>query len=128
MPRYTFRCDECGAEIIEEMTFAQRERFDPAAIEHDCVGGFAQVMRFAFARSMPEHFNHSLGTYLSSERAAKSELSRQSDEMSARMGFEHKYELVDPGDPASVGVTDAGMEATERRAVDEKRVEPKLYL
>ena len=73
---------------------------------------------------MPEHFNHSIGQYVSNESEAQSALSRQSDEMSERMGFTHKFELVDPSDPKTAGVTDAGLEATERRQREEGGTKP----
>lgn len=153
MPLYCFRCDECGHEHAAEMSFAQHAEFTATDRGHfpglgsdlpfsfaygpDTVewatskaagiacGQYRQVLRFSFARSMPEHFNHSLGTYVSNSGQAQSALSRQSDEMSARMGFDHTYELIDPSDAHAAGVTGEGLEATERRAVDDGRVETK---
>lgn len=138
MPTYKYQCDGCGAERLEVMTFAEHDKF--FAGEHwrsiECeksvqdwlCGWWRQVYDFQFSRGMAEHFNHSLGTHVSTERAANDNLKRLADENSARHGYDHQYELVDPRDKDSVGVTDQGLEATEKRAVDEGRVQPKLYL
>ena len=124
MPTYKFRCDECGVERIEVMSFKEHAAtrgnpghwlLDPAA---GCRGILKQVFDFQFHRGMPEHYNASLGARVSTPGQIQSALSRQSDEMSARMGFDHHYELVDPHDPQSAGVTEQGMEETRKRARD----------
>lgn len=110
------------------MTFEEHDRLHDAMagllIHVRCpdggLGHYQQVMSFHFNRSMPEHYNTSLGQYVSNEREAQSALSRASDEMSERMGFTHQYEFVDPTDPAAVGVTEEGLEATERVHHDSK--------
>lgn len=123
MPLYKFECDRCGEQDLREMTFEDHDIFKrlyPSGFAHaktHCITGvFKQVYDFHFTRPMPEHYNHSLGQRVSNTAQVTSALSRQSDEASARMGFDHHYELVDPQDPASVGATDTGLEETERRA------------
>ncbi len=71
---------------------------------------------FSIARvsSIQPHFNHSIGSYVNNRAELKSEFSRNSDEMSERMGFHVQYEPVDPIDlknsPESFGVTSEGLE------------------
>ena len=128
MPVYRYRCDGCGDEQLVPMSFREHEisKLDGGEMIHALsfrCGTYRQVLSFAFHRSMPEHFNSSLGTHISSSRQAKSALSRQSDEMAQRLGFTHSYEFIDPGDAASAGVNDKGMDATRARAVDEGRAD-----
>lgn len=130
MPLYTYRCEHCHEEMHLEMSFAEHDALPRDSMAHTpCLeqgymAYFKQVLSFAFHRGTPEHYNHSLDAYVSNDAQIRSELSRQSDEMSARMGFDHQYELVDPSDPASYGVTDEGMEATERVARNSGEIEP----
>lgn len=146
MPLYTFQCDRCrGVEAIA-MTFAEHDlwrlrEFHPHTLRgdfikrngnhtnrYDCGGELKQVFGVNFTRGIQEHFNPSLGKVVSSNAQVKSELSRQSAEMSERMGFEHNYELVDPSDPGAVGATEHGLEDTERALTDSGQRETKLYL
>ncbi len=153
MPTYRYRCNECGEESTLEMSFAAYDatrhllygHFPDSHLGHQpcpvvfkptnspfhkdrACGQYKQVLSFAFQRSMPEHFNHSLGARIPNTRTAKSVLSRASDEATARTGVPHSYEFVDPREPASIGVGEKGLEATERRAVEDGRVEAKKYL
>lgn len=115
MPLYTFRCASCSWECIEVMSFSEHTRHRPGT-HAGCGGQFDQVLSLNFHRSLPEHFNHSIGSYVSNSAGLTTELSRKSDEMSERMGFAVKYETVDPRD--TPGVSEHGLEATERRAFD----------
>lgn len=128
MPTYKYECSKCGDERIEVMTFAEHDIFEPGAhLLNDEVaivsrvyasrlcGLWEQVYDFSFKRGFTAHYNPSLGHHISSEREASEHLKRQSEEATARTGVDHDYELVDPGEPSSVGVTDQGMDATERR-------------
>lgn len=136
MPLYTFRCSGCGDEFSEEMSFATHSTYTPpvhrvpgrhvTSLAH--CGDYRQVLRFSFARGMQEHFNASVGKHISSQRDMTSELSRLSDETSERMGFDHKFEAVDPSDPAAVGVTEQGISDTERRAVEEGKMKVKRWM
>ena len=141
MPTYRFECDECGAQALKEMTFEEHDlstyRFDGRVylnvLTHQCPeadvrGGWMQVFDFTFKRGMPEHYNHTTDTYVRGESDFISDLHRKSDEMSVRMGFDVAYEAVDGHDKEALGVTDDGLEDTERRLVNSGKVQPKLYL
>lgn len=138
MPTYLYRCDSCGAERTETMTFAEYDHFDANIFGgHDAVldqddGVLAQCGEWQrvisapyFNRPMPDHFNHSLGQRVSTDAQIQSGLSLQSDQWSERMGFDVNYELVDPTDPVAAGVTDEGLHETARVAQDMGLVLPK---
>lgn len=137
MPTYVFRCEGCSEpDFSIYLEFDRYEWFRDAmaAAGHSnldgsiCRGPVKPVLNFSFHRGTPGHFNHSLGTYLTNDAAAASALSRQSDEATARTGVTHSYELVDPREKSALGITDEGLEATEKRAVEDGKVAPKLYL
>lgn len=127
MPQYTYRCP-AGHEFAMVMTFEERDQMGATVSCPHHLALAQQVLSFSFHRGMPEHFNHSAGAYVTNSHALDSELSRQSDEMSERMGFTVAYEPIDGHDPAAHGVTDQGLDATRRQEVDSGAVAPKLYL
>lgn len=66
---------------------------------------------------MPEHFNHSVGEWVSNRRQFYDALKRKSDEQSIRRGQTIDYQPLDPSDmsdPSAHGVTDEGLEETHR--------------
>lgn len=66
-----------------------------------------------------EHFNQSVGQYVTSDAQFRNELKVASDEASQRMGFDVNYQPLDPADTkAACGVTDAGLEEQARRHRD----------
>ncbi len=121
MPLYKFECDACGTQDLQQMTFeehdAYRTRFPEGhnTVHSGCVNGrFQQVLDFHFARGMSEHYSTQLDMPISSDRQFKSELSRHQDEYSQRMGYDVKFETVDPNDKKALNVTDVGLESQER--------------
>ena len=143
MPLYKFQCTGCGTPALKEMSFSEHDETVVRG-EHDITlpffhevekdgmmrlcGAWAQVFDFVFKRGMQEHYNHTTDTYVRNESDFISDLHRKSDEMSVRMGFDCNYEPVDGREAAALGVTEDGLEETERRAVAEGRQEVKLYL
>lgn len=70
---------------------------------------------------MPEHFNHSVGSYVSNERQLRDALKVASQEASRRSGMDTNYEFMSPADMAdagSHGVTDEGLEDSYRARHD----------
>lgn len=141
MPLYTFECDGCGRQAYKEMTFQEHSQQTTkwegkvelleVHLVDDTVkicGSWCQVFDLVFKKAMPEHYNHTTDSFVRGEADFISDLHRKSDEMSARMGFDVAYEPVDGNDKDALGVTDDGLEETERRHVDIGMVEPKLYL
>lgn len=121
MPRYTFVCEGCGERSERVMTFAEHDEWRESDHLHSiiCLGMWEQVLDFRYGRPMPEHYSPALGRPVSSSRDFHDGLKRQSEAASVRTGIEHNYMTVDPTDPSSAGVNDAGMEATNRRVHNE---------
>jgi hypothetical protein len=66
---------------------------------------------------MPEHFNHSVGEWVSNRRQFYDALKRRSDQSSARTGMDVDLQPLSPSDmaeAASHGVTEEGLDDTRR--------------
>jgi hypothetical protein len=72
--------------------------------------------------SVPEHFNHTVGGYVTNERALRDALKQKADEQSERIGMDHNYEYLtrsEMADAAAHGVTDEGLDTTRQTVHDE---------
>jgi hypothetical protein len=66
---------------------------------------------------MPEHFNHSVGEWVSNKRQFYDSLKRKSEQSSIRTGMDVDLQPLTPSDMAEAsahGVTDEGLEDTRR--------------
>jgi hypothetical protein len=66
---------------------------------------------------MPEHFNYSVGSYVSNERQLRDALKVASDQASHKSGMDTEYEYLtaaDMAEPSAHGVTDEGLDDTRR--------------
>lgn len=113
MPVYSFRCSMCG-------TQGDSVRQIGDVVPPTCPTCNTPMHRvytpFGFRRSMPEHFNHAAGTYVSNERQLQEHYRIKSAEDTERLGMEVKYAPIDPSDlPTVANKTDAGLEDQERR-------------
>jgi hypothetical protein len=73
---------------------------------------------------MPEHFNNSVGAYVSNERQLRDALKVASEEATYRLGTDHNYEYLSPADMAdatSHGVTEEGLDESRRASYDAAR-------
>ena len=116
MPQYQFRCDSCRVLY----TITDKDNVPPCPT---CGAHPKRVWSFTHSGSMSEHFNHSLGEFVTNRRAFYDGLKRQSEAVSARTGIEHDFQPLDPSDladPSAHGVTDEGLEATERAHYEER--------
>ena len=113
---YQFRCPSCGRTVTTNA---------PADTAHcPCGNHAARDFSFGVTRSIPEHFNQSVGAYVSNERQLRDALKVASEEASYRIGMEHNYEYLSPADMAdagSHGVTDDGLEDTRKAIHDASR-------
>lgn len=111
MPRlYEYQCDGCGA------TVATAEPADSTPCPR-CNSLARRDFSFGIARSIPEHFNNSVGHYVTNERQLRDALKSRSEETSHRLGIDHNFEYLSPHDMAdssSHGVTEEGLDATAR--------------
>lgn len=123
---YSYLCPECESESAHLTRLGIGEILnEPCEV---CNNPFIvrAVCRISTNLSMPEHFNHSTGKYVTNKRAFTSQLDAKSDEMSARLGYDVKYSEVDSSDQKSLGVTNDGAgdiitkeeNPTKKRAID----------
>ena len=72
---------------------------------------------FNVRNSMPEHFNYSVGSYVSNERQLRDAIKVVGDEQYHRLGIESDYQYLSPSDMADAsahGVTEEGLDDTAR--------------
>lgn len=110
MPEYQYKCVSC------KVTFTTLSRTDipPCPV---CGHESTRDYVFQFKPDTPEHFNHSIGQYVTNERELRDAIKRQSDEASERNGIEANMEFMtraDMADPSAHGVTDEGLEQSRR--------------
>lgn len=113
MPNYLYRCPWCGDEFYKYFQFADSNTI--VYCGHDGVACDKVLGVAAFHRAMPEHFNHSVGKYVSNEREFRDDLKRASDEASQRLGLPHNFVPIDMRDPAQTHATEEGLDATHRQ-------------
>lgn len=106
MAEYQYKCARC------RLVFTTLSRTDipPCPV---CQQPSTRDFSFFFKPDTPEHFNHSVGTYVSNERELRDAIKRQSDESSERNGIEANLEFVsraDMSDMSAHGVTEEGLE------------------
>jgi hypothetical protein len=74
---------------------------------------------------MAPHWNNAVGGYVRNLREFDDALKRKSDEMSERLGKEHRFRRVDWADAAAAGgVTEDGLDATRKAQRDTGKDEP----
>lgn len=107
MPSYEFRCKGHATASV----FNTKCEQPPAPSCPQCGATMKRKFTvFAFKEPMPEHFNDSVGEYVTNERSFKDALKHKSDGMSERLGMDVNYQPIDWQDRKSLGVTDEGIE------------------
>ena len=110
MAEYQYKCSQCRNTFITN----DREHIPPCPV----CGHLARRQFIFNARlSNPEHFNHTVGGYVSNDYEIREAFKRLSDEQSERNGIEHNYEYLtraEMADPTALGVTNEGLEETMR--------------
>lgn len=81
---------------------------------------------FSVHRGFQEHFNHSVGRFVNTERELKSELSRASEEYTARTGVPANFQPVHPEEIKHT-VNGEGLESTHRKEVELGKREVKQW-
>lgn len=110
MPEYQYKCGSCRVVF----TTLSRTEIPPCPV---CKQPSRRDFVFQFRPDLPEHFNHSIGSYVSNERELRDAIKRKSDEASERNGIEHNLEFLtraDLMDPSAHGVTDEGLDDTRK--------------
>jgi putative FmdB family regulatory protein len=110
MPLYEYKCRNCG-NIDSTLT----HRGDSMGACPRCQDGqLTRLFSIAVQRPMHEHFNHTVGQVVSSNRQFDNLLKQKSDEATERTGIEHRFVRHDPGDAKAIGVTDAGLDDSNK--------------
>lgn len=123
VPTYTYRCEPCltNYDLIQKM--ADRRLCPPCP---QCGGStLLTISGVRFLRSTAQsepHFSHATGQVVTSTRDLEEQLKAMNDEKGTH------YVLADPNDKEYFGVTDEGMDATERRQTDTGERESTLWL
>lgn len=106
---YGYRCRECGA---------ARDSTGRDDVQRCSCGGLSKRdYRQVQIGSSPftPHFNHAVGQHVTSKREFEDALKRGSDANSERVGMDHNYAPVYPGDMASLEPK------TDTQAIDDSR-------
>lgn len=116
---YAYKCRTCGR---TQDSKTRADSIGPCSHSLVSVGGIAPcdgtLTRLYIIRTeaqMPEHWNKTLNRPIHSLRQFDEGLKRASHEASLRTGMAHDFQRIDPTDKAAVGVTDEGMDATNRQ-------------
>lgn len=128
MPTYTYRCPACGLEADAFRSIADRN--DQPACPH--CGGLGTpvdmvrvITKVSFARSTVQdnpHWDHTLGQVVKNAKDFEQKL----EKMNAEQGTH--YVPADPTDPNTFGVTEEGMDATNRANTAAGKREKTLWL
>lgn len=121
MATYRFKCVFHDPPIVIDITRPLGDTLPPPC---PAVPACDQYMQRVYTPphirpSMPAHFNHAVGQYVTRPSDIDSALARKSDVDAARLGMPVHYERVDPADQADVfKVTEQGMDDTRRQSRD----------
>jgi len=110
---YAYKCRRCGLQVdssVRADTIGPCTRDYPIA----CSGELTRLFQVTVEPAMQEHFNSTTASVISSSRQFDEEMKRQTDIQSARLGMDVQYERVDPSNKAALGVTDEGIDASNR--------------
>jgi predicted nucleic acid-binding Zn ribbon protein len=119
VPNYQFRCPSCRAAYTLEASI-----HDDIPVSRPCPRCNHDAKRdysFNLQPSFQEHFNNSLGQYVSNNRQFTDGLKIQSAEMSERMSQEVNLQPLSPAemmDASSHGVTEEGLYETRKQMHD----------
>ena len=109
-PQYQFKCDSCR----QYYTVTTPNHPQPCP---SCGLTVKRVYSFTSGKGMPEHFNNAVGQFVTNKQQFYDALKIKSEEDSLRRGIDCNYEPIDPSDmrdASAHGVTEEGLEATER--------------
>jgi hypothetical protein len=114
MAEYQYHCQGCR----HFFTTLSRDSIPPCPV---CGTVATRHFSFGIVRSVPEHFNYSVGSYVSNERQLRDAIKVISEEQTYRTGVEHDYEYLsraDLADATAHGVTEEGLDDTYRTQHD----------
>lgn len=110
--RYSFECQECGGEVID--TVFHRIGSPHATPCPTCGGLLRRSACFVFNRGMAEHFNPTVGRYVTNQRDFNDGLKHAAEAASLNDGTDHTFTPVDLRDMDACGATGEGLEHSKR--------------
>lgn len=135
MPTYMYKCKAEGCGWADEYVCPSnlKDRLDDDVKTHHfidtgCFGPIIPVYQISHPKPMQEHFNPSVGKHISSMQEFREELKVASDEATARTGIVHNFEPIDHREREALGVTEQGLDETERRRRAKGETEGKVYM
>lgn len=106
MTIFEYACPECDARVISTK---RGDRLQQVCVCCAFPGPLRRRFSISIPKQLPEHFNHSVGQVITSNRQFDEALKRKSAEMTEYTGIPHQLERVDSDDPKSLGVTREGL-------------------
>lgn len=120
MANYQYRCPSCRAVYTLEASI-HSDLPERRPCPRCNFNGSSRDYSFNLQPSFQEHFNHSLGEYVTNNRSFEDGLKRQSAMMSERMSQDVNYtplSAADMADAQSHGVTEEGLYETRKTVHD----------
>lgn len=108
---YSYKCKQCNHETDS------KHRGDTLATHNiwcQCGGEYRRRFIIRTDAVIQEHFNNTLQRPISSNKQFDEALKVESARASLQTGMEHRYERVDPTDRKTLGVTEQGIDQSNR--------------
>ncbi len=116
MTIYGYQCRKCGLEedsTIRAATLGGCPGLDWETNEY-CGGELRRKYSVRTNAVIHSHFNSTTGTMVSGNRNFDEQMKRESERVSEYTGMEHRFERVDPSNRDALGVTDQGIDESNR--------------
>lgn len=122
MTIYAYKCRTCGQRYESE------ERANVLHVECqtlDCMGAPTRdYSGIQVNRGMKEHWNPSVNAPVTSEKDYATKLRISGEQYTEKTGIETRYVPVDWSDTKALGITEEGLDATNKRRVDVEGLPP----
>lgn len=110
--KYEYKCPQPGCTTTVRSDHRGDRLFSPCpSCQHQPLH---RVFGFAYHPPMQEHMNAATNQPVSNARQFSDQLKRASEEATLYSGIEHQYEPVDINDGAALGVTNEGLDTTNK--------------
>lgn len=121
MTIYAYKCRECGQRFEASLRADRLDVICPCG--NDVATRDYSSISIGIA-PFETHFNASVGSVVTSPRDHAEKLRRLGEQYTETTGIPTRYVPVDPRDTAALGITEEGLEATNRRRVDIEKLPP----
>lgn len=113
---YAYKCRTCG---LQYDSHVRGDTIGPCAqvsrdLGYQCDGELRRLFIVRTEAMVHGHFNASLNRYVSGDRDFDEGLKRESERISIYQGSEARFERVDPTDKKALGVTEQGIDDSNR--------------